>query len=101
LAPRARIVVCGGVSQYNLKTPQTTLSNLHNILFTEAHVGGFNIFSYEARYDDGRRRLARWLAEGRLKYKEDVVEELENAPAAFLRFFDGETFGKLLVKVAQ
>ncbi len=101
LAPRARIVVCGGVSQYNLKTPQTTLSNLQNILFTEAHVGGFNIFSYEARYDDGRRRLARWLAEGRLKYKEDVVEELENAPAAFLRFFDGETFGKLLVKVAQ
>ena len=101
LAGRARVVVCGGVSQYNLKSPQTTLSNLQNILFTEAQVGGFNIFSYEARYDDGRSRLARWLAEGRLKYKEDVVEGLENAPSAFLRFFDGETFGKLLVRVAE
>ncbi|MBT3925854.1 MAG: NADP-dependent oxidoreductase [Rhodospirillaceae bacterium] len=101
LAARARVVVCGGVSQYNLKSPQTTLSNLQNILFTEAQVGGFNIFSYAARYDDGRKRLAGWLAEGRLKYKEDVVEGLENAPGAFLRFFDGETFGKLLVRVAQ
>ncbi len=101
LAPRARVVVCGGVSQYNLKKPQTTVSNLQNILFTEAKVGGFNIFSYEARYEDGRQRLARWLAEGRLKYKEDVVHGLENATAAFLRFFDGEVFGKLMVKVAQ
>ena len=101
LAGRARVVVSGGVSQYNLKSSQTTVSNLQNILFTEAQVGGFNIFSYEARYEDGRKRLARWLAEGRLKYKEDVVEGLENAPAAFLRFFEGETFGKLLVKVAE
>jgi len=101
LAGHARVVVCGDVSQYNLKSSQTTVSNLQNILFAEAQVGGFNIFSYEARYEDGRKRLARWLAEGRLKYKEDVVEGLENAPAAFLRFFEGETFGKLLVKVAE
>ena len=101
LAGRARVVVCGGVSQYNLNRPQTTVSNLQNILFTEARVCGFNIFSYEARYSDGRRRLARWLAEGRLKYKEDVVDGLENAPQAFRRFFEGETFGKLLVKVAE
>ena len=42
-----------------------------------------------------------WLKDGRLKYKEDVVDGLENASAAFLRFFDGEVFGKLLVKVAE
>ncbi len=101
LAKRARVVICGGVSQYNLKAPQTTVSNLQNILFTEARVGGFNIFSYEARYEDALGRLARWLAEGRLKYKEDVVDGLENAATAFLRFFDGETFGKLLVRVAE
>ncbi|MDP6475640.1 MAG: NADP-dependent oxidoreductase [Alphaproteobacteria bacterium] len=101
LAKRARVVICGGVSQYNLVAPQTTVSNLQNILFTEARVGGFNIFSYEARYEDGLGRLARWLAEGRLKYKEDVVDGLENAATAFLRFFDGETFGKLLVRVAE
>ncbi len=101
LAGRARVVVCGGVSQYNLNQPQTTVSNLQNILFTEARVGGFNVFSYEARYADGRQRLARWLADGRLKYQEDVVDGLENAAAAFLRFFEGETFGKLIVKVAE
>ena len=76
-------------------------SNLQNILFTEARVGGFNIFSYAGRYEDARRRLARWLKEGRLKHREDVVLGLENAPNAFLRLFDGGNFGKLIVKVSE
>lgn len=101
LAKGARVVICGGVSQYNLKAPQRVLSNLQNILFTEARVGGFNIFSYGDKYEPARLRLARWLAEGKLKQKEDIVEGLENAPAAFPRFFDGATFGKLLVKVSD
>ena len=101
LALRARVVVCGGITEYNAREQPKAASNLQNILFTEARVGGFNIFSYASRYEDARRRLARWLEEGRLKHREDVVVGLENAPKAFLRLFDGGNFGKLLVKVSE
>ena len=100
LAHRARVVVCGAITEYNVETPRMN-SILQNILFTEARVGGFNIFSYQARFEDGRRRLAQWFKEGRLKHREDIVEGLENAPRAFLRFFEGGNFGKLLVKVSE
>lgn len=99
LAHRARVVICGGITEYNQAETPRVASPLQNILFTEARVGGFNIFSYEARYEEARRRLARWFAEGRLRYKEDVVEGLENAPKAFPRLFAGGNFGKLLVQV--
>ena len=100
LAHRARVVVCGGITEYTNKNPKSN-SYLQNILFSEARVGGFNIFSYTGRYDDARRRLARWFKEGRLKYREDVVDGLENAPIAFGRLFDGSNFGKLLVRVSS
>lgn len=99
LAHRARVVVCGGITEYTNSDPKSN-SHLQNILFSEARVGGFNIFSYTSRYEDARRRLARWLKEGRLKYREHIVDGLENAPAAFARLFDGSNFGKLLVRVS-
>ena len=100
LAHGARVVICGGISHYNATEPPRTASHLAPILFTEAEVKGFNIFSYAAHYEHARRRLARWLADGRLAYREDIVEGLENAPAAFQRLFDGRNFGKLLVRVS-
>ncbi len=101
LAEGARVVICGGISHYNATEPPKVASHLANILFTEARVGGFNIFSHAADYERARRRLARWLKEGRLSFKEDVVEGLENAPAAFPRLFEGRNFGKLLVRVSD
>jgi NADPH-dependent curcumin reductase CurA len=99
LAHRARVVVCGGITEYTSSDPKSN-SHLQNILFSEARVGGFNIFSYASRYDDARRRLAHWFKQGRLKYREDIVEGLENAPVAFARLFEGTNFGKLLVRVS-
>jgi NADPH:quinone reductase len=100
LSHRARVVVCGGITEYNTAQVPMTASNLQHILFTEARVGGFNIFSYGSRSEDARRRLARWYKEGQVKYREDVVVGLENAPDAFHRLFAGDSFGKLLVKVS-
>ena len=99
LAHRARVVVCGSITEYSIDHP-TMRSNLQNLLFSEARVGGFNIFSYQGRFEDARTRLARWYREGRLKTREEVVEGLENAAAALPRLFDGSNFGKLLVKVS-
>jgi len=100
LAHRARVVVCGAVSEYDADSPKLA-SPLQHILFTEARVGGFNIFSYGARFEDGRRRLAQWYREGRIKQRDDVVDGLENAAGAYDRLFRGENFGKLLVRVAE
>jgi NADPH-dependent curcumin reductase CurA len=99
LAHRARVVVCGAIAEYHEADP-TLASPLQHILFSEARFGGFNVFSYAARYDDARRRLARWYGEGRLKQRDDVVEGLENAAGAYDRLFRGDNFGKLLVRVA-
>lgn len=98
LAFRARVVICGAIAEYH-DAEARLASPLQHFLFSEARVGGFNVFSYAARYDDARARLARWFEEGRLKHREDVVEGLENAPQAYNRLFEGENFGKLLVRV--
>lgn len=62
---------------------------------------GFLVTDFAKRHDEARRRLAGWIAEGLLAWREDIVLGLENAPAAFNRLFDGSNFGKLLVQVSD
>jgi NADPH-dependent curcumin reductase CurA len=101
LADRARIVICGQISQYNLAEPELGPRNLRFLLVHQARVEGFLVFRFASRYGEAIPRLAGWIAEGKLKYREDVVEGLENAPSAFVKLMRGENFGKLLVKVAE
>lgn len=61
---------------------------------------GFIVWDFAARQADFLRDIGGWVGGGRVKYREDVVEGLENAPAAFLGLLQGKNFGKLLVKVA-
>ena len=63
--------------------------------------GGFIVGDFAAQAGDFRRDVGAWLKDGRIKYKEDVVEGLENAPEAFLGLLKGRNFGKLIVKVAD
>jgi hypothetical protein len=97
---RARIVICGAISQYNATGPVKGPSNILSLLVNRARMEGFIVFDYASRYREGAAALGRWLAEGKLKYAEDVVEGLENAPTALLRLFEGKNTGKLLVKIA-
>jgi NADPH-dependent curcumin reductase len=62
---------------------------------------GFIVFNYAQRYGEGIQALAGWLAEGKLKARENIVEGLESFPETFLKLFRGENFGKLVIKVAQ
>ena len=101
LADFARIAICGQISQYNLAEPEMGPRNIRNLNVRQARMEGFLVFHYANRYDAGRRRIARWIKEGKMKYKEDVVEGIENAPAAFIGMMRGENFGKLLVKVSD
>ena len=99
LALGARIPICGQVSQYNLAEPELAPRNLGFLIVFRARLEGFLINDYVHRFPEGIRRLTRWLAEGKLTYREDVTEGLENAPAAFMGMLRGENRGKTLVKL--
>jgi NADPH-dependent curcumin reductase CurA len=60
---------------------------------------GFLVIDYAHRYEEAATRLACWVADGSIRYREDVVDGLENAPRAFVGLMHGENRGKLLVKV--
>jgi NADPH-dependent curcumin reductase CurA len=100
LALRARIAICGQISQYNLPEPELAPRGLGFLIVFRARMEGFLVSDYAARFDEGIRRLAQWLASGELRYREDVTEGLENAPRAFIGMLRGENRGKALVKVA-
>jgi NADPH:quinone reductase len=96
----ARIVICGQISQYNLERPDPTFVPSLLIVF-RARMEGFLVSDYAHRFDEAAMRLARWVADGKLTWREDVTEGLENAPAAFMGMLRGENRGKALVKVAE
>jgi NADPH-dependent curcumin reductase CurA len=96
----SRIVICGQISQYNLEQPTPTFHPGLLIVF-RARMEGFLVSDYAHRFDEAAARLARWVAEGKIRWREDVTEGLENAPRAFIGMLRGENRGKALVKVAD
>ena len=81
--------------------PEQAPRSLSLLIRSQAKIQGFLVFSYENRYQEARDRIARWIDEGKLRYKEDVVVGLANAPEAFIGMLKGRNFGKALVKVAD
>jgi NADPH:quinone reductase len=94
----ARIAICGQISQYNLERPEPTFHPGLLIVY-RARIEGFLVSDYVHRFEEAAPRLLRWVAEGKIRYTEDVTEGLENAPRAFIRMLNGENRGKTLVKV--
>jgi NADPH-dependent curcumin reductase len=94
----ARIVLCGAISRYNTNAPFGP-SNYFNLTARRARMEGFLVLDYAQRFPEAIQALGKWLAEGKLKQKEDIETGLENAPKAFMRLFNGENFGKQLLKI--
>jgi NADPH-dependent curcumin reductase CurA len=99
LAMHARVVICGAISQYNATEPPKGPANYLALLVQRARMEGFLVMDFQSRYGEAQAELGRWITEGKLHYREDVVEGLENAPRALLRLFDGSNTGKLMVKI--
>ena len=99
LALGARVPICGQISQYNLAEPELAPRNLGFLIVFRARLEGFLVSDYVHRFPEGLQRLGGLLADGRLRYREDVTEGLENAPAAFMGMLRGENRGKTLVKL--
>ena len=95
-----RIPVCGLISMYNdWETPGPKM--FRNILMKRLTVKGFLVSDYLDRYAESLESLSEWMAEGKIQYKVDIVEGIENAPSAVNKLFTGENTGKLVIKVSD
>jgi NADPH-dependent curcumin reductase CurA len=100
LARGARIVICGAISQYNNTDGVHGPKNYLSLLVNRASMTGMVVFYYAERYAQANREMAGWMAAGKLKSREHVVEGLETFPDTLLKLFKGENLGKLVIKVA-
>jgi len=95
----ARIPVCGLIAQYNAKSPMPG-PDMFSVLRKRLLLRGFIVSDFRAKEVDFLRDASEWVRTGRLRYREDIAEGLEKAPAAFLGLLQGKNFGKMLVKIA-
>jgi NADPH-dependent curcumin reductase CurA len=71
-----------------------------HLIVSRASMHGFLVFDWWHRRDEALRRLAAWRREGKIQFKEDVLEGIERMPEAFLRLLQGKNFGKQIVKIS-
>ena len=99
----ARIPVCGIISAYNSTKlpsgPNLMPSLMRSILVKRLTFRGFIVWDFANQEKEALQQLAIWIKQGKLRYLEDIVDGLENAPEAFIGLFDGKNFGKLVVRV--
>lgn len=98
---KARIVICGAISQYNSTTALQGPKNYLSLLVNRARMEGMVVFDYADRYPQAIAEMAGYLKAGRMHSREDVVQGLQQFPGALLKLFNGENFGKLVLEVAR
>jgi len=101
IARGARIVICGAISQYNNTGPIKGPSNYLSLLVNRASMKGMLVLDYAELYAAAAREMAGWMAAGKLRSREHIVEGLHTFPDALLMLFKGENTGKLLLKIAE
>jgi NADPH-dependent curcumin reductase CurA len=101
LAMRARVIICGAISQYNNMETMQGPRNYMSLLVNRARMEGFVVFHYAPRYMEGMQALASWVLSGKLKAREDIVDGLETFPDTLQKLFRGENFGKLVIRVSD
>lgn len=96
-----RVVLCGMISQYNLTTPAPGPRNLVLAVGRRLTLQGFIVSDHWDRRPQFYADMGAWIAAGQIKWRETVVEGIENAPQAFIGLFKGENFGKMLVRIGR
>src|SRR5215472_4427781 len=99
LAVGARVVICGTASVASWDPPPTGPRVERHLLVKRARMAGLLVFDYQHRYEEAVARLAGWVRDGRLRYREDIVEEIENCPGAIAELYRGENLGKRLIRL--
>ena len=97
---KARIIICGAISQYNNTTPVQGPKNYLSLLVNRARMEGIVVFDYTERFPLAVAEMSGYLRDGRMKSREDVVTGLQTFPETLLKLFSGQNFGKLVLQVA-
>jgi len=101
LALNARLVICGGINQYN-KSTKTGPSNYLQLMIKRASMSGFLAFDFKDRYPEACARIEKWIHDGKYKFESDVQEgPLTKAPEILNRVFKGENKGKQIHKLTD
>lgn len=98
----ARVAVCGWISTYNeAAAPGPSARSLWQLVASSVTIQGFVVLDYLECFPEGIAQLAEWLAAGKLQYREEVVDGLDNILPTFLRLFEGSNRGKLLIRIPE
>lgn len=100
LAMRARVLLCGLISEYNSGDGKVGARNIWQLIVKRATMQGFLISDYLARFAEGGAQVAAWVGEGRIRIDEDIVDGIDNAYPAFMKLFSGANSGKLILRMA-
>jgi len=100
LAFKARVVICGAISQYNTTTSVKGPANYLSLLVNRASMTGMVVMDYLPRAGEARTAMSQWIKEGKLKTREHIVEGFNTFPETLLMLFSGQNEGKLIIKVA-
>ncbi len=96
-----RIVACGMIEQYNATEPPKGPHNLANIVGRSLTMRGFIVSNHFDLFKDFQRDMGTWIADGKMTWRETVLDGIEHAPDALIGLFKGENFGKMLVKLSD
>jgi NADPH-dependent curcumin reductase CurA len=97
-----RIVICGQISTYNQAQPDDLGPRPYGLLLSHsAFMKGFSVYDFTPRHAEALRELTRWVKGKKIKYRENIIDGIENAPQAFIGLFKGENIGKQIVRVNQ
>jgi len=96
---KARIVICGSISNYASEDLPVGPRNLSSLIINRAKMEGFLVLDYFDRMDEAIQELSKWLMEGKIKHREDIQEGIENCPKTLNRLFTGENKGKQILKI--
>jgi len=94
-----RVALCGLMSEYNQSAPEPGPRLLREILIKQLRVEGFLFTRFQNRWSEAVAQIAQWLSEGRLKYREEIVDGFTNLPQAFIGLLQGRNIGKMLVRL--
>src|SRR5262245_7437557 len=97
LASGARVVICGTASVASWDPPPAGPRVERHLLVKRARMAGFLVFDYQARYEEAVARLANWVRDGQIRYREEIVDGIERCPEAIAELYGGENLGKRLI----
>ncbi len=101
LRMHATVVICGAISQYNNKKKVNGPSNYLSLLVTRSVMKGMVVMDFTKGFGKASKEMATWIEEGKIKYREDIYEGIENFQETYNRLFSGEKKGKLVLKVIE